>query len=134
MQLPRGATVAVADGETLNMFRNAGDEGHPQLTAMPTEVVDGDHKGVSTGHNDSAGNHDPNQAAEDGFAFGVAELLNRQVLTGKVEGLVIVAPPRMLGELRKHYHAKLSAVLLGEIAKELTGRSAGDVEAAIAAA
>ena len=30
----------------------------------------------------------------------------------KGESLVIIADPKMLGELRSHYHAKLSAVLL----------------------
>ncbi len=40
----------------------------------------------------------------------------------------------MLGELRKHYHKQLSAVLVGEVAKDLTGHSEGDIEKAIAAA
>ena len=134
MQLPRGAIVAVADGEKLNLFRNSGDEGHPHLTAQPPEAVDADHKGAGTGHHSSMGSPDPSQAGEDGFAVGVADLLNRQVLTGKIDELVIIAPPRMLGELRKHYHAKLSAVLICEIAKELTGHGADDVAAAVAAA
>ncbi|UXN68011.1 host attachment protein (plasmid) [Devosia neptuniae] len=42
--------------------------------------------------------------------------------------------PRALGEMRKHYHKALTAKLLGEIAKDLTGHSIGDVEAAIEAA
>ena len=34
MDIPKGATVAVADGEKLNLFRNSGDEANPSLTAI----------------------------------------------------------------------------------------------------
>ena len=56
------------------------------------------------------------------------------MLDGKITDLVIVAAPRALGELRKHYHQKLSAVLVGEIAKDLTGHAVHDIEKTIAAA
>ena len=61
-------------------------------------------------------------------------MLNKRVLDGKIESLIIVAAPRTLGELRKHYHKELSAILEGEIAKDLTGHSIADVEKTIAAA
>jgi protein required for attachment to host cells len=48
--------------------------------------------------------------------------------------LVVIAAPRALGEMRKHYHKALTAKLLGEIAKDLTGHSMVEVEAAIQAA
>jgi protein required for attachment to host cells len=35
--------------------------------------------------------------------------------------------------MRKHYHKALSAILLGEIAKDLTGHSLLNVEQALAA-
>ena len=134
MRLPKGATVAVADGEKLNLFRNTGDEANPALTALPgADVADGN-KGSGARQQGSSANHDHGQAEEDGYAAGIAGLLNRQVLDGKITDLVIVAAPRALGELRKHYHQKLSAVLVGEIAKDLTGHSVRDVEKAIAAA
>jgi protein required for attachment to host cells len=47
--------------------------------------------------------------------------------------VVIVAAPRALGEMRKHYHKALSAILLGEIGKDLTGHSLSNVEQALAA-
>ena len=34
MQLPKGATVAVADGEKFNLFRNDGDEAGLKLVAV----------------------------------------------------------------------------------------------------
>ena len=61
-------------------------------------------------------------------------MLNKRVLDGKIASLIIVAAPRTLGELRKHYHKALSAILVGEVAKDLTGHSIADVEKIIAAA
>jgi protein required for attachment to host cells len=37
-------------------------------------------------------------------AAGVADFLNKQVLSGKIDDIVIIAAPKTLGELRKHYH------------------------------
>lgn len=134
MQLPIGATVAVMDGERFNLFRNSGDEANPKLSAVAHTAIDDDHKGASAGHQSSSANPDGGQSDEDGFSVGAAEFLNKQVLEGKIEALIVIAPPRALGELRKHYHKALSAVLHGEIAKELTGHDTADIERAIAAA
>ncbi|MHB8286755.1 MAG: host attachment family protein [Caulobacteraceae bacterium] len=134
MQLPQGVTVAVVDGKKFNLFHNTGDQTNPKLTAQPHTAVDADHKGADAGHSASSANPDGHQADEDGFSFGVANLLNTAVLEGKISQLVVIAAPRTLGELRKHFHPKLTAVLLGEIGKDLTGHSIADVEKTIAAA
>lgn len=134
MQLPSGATVAVADGGKLNLFHNTGHEADPKLAALPTPSVDSENKGSGARHQSSAANPDDSQIDEDSHAAGIADLLNKQVLEGKISHLVVIAAPRTLGELRKHYHQKLSAVLVGEIAKDLTGHTASDIEKAIAAA
>ncbi len=133
MQLPNQATVAVADGEKLKLFHNTGNEAHPKLTGLPAADVDSDNKG-SGAHQSSAANPDESQVAEDSFAAGIAALLNRQVLDGHIKNLVVIAAPRTLGELRKHYHKALSAVLVGEIAKDLTGHPIHDIEKTIAGA
>ncbi|UXN68147.1 host attachment protein (plasmid) [Devosia neptuniae] len=130
MMLPKGTTVAVADGEKLNLFRNSGDEAGLKLTPANHPKVDGD--GQATGsRQSSSGNPDASQSNEDGFSASIVAMLNKSVLEGNVEGIVIVAAPRALGEMRKHYHKALAAKLLGEIAKDLTGHSVSDVEAAI---
>ena len=134
MLLPKGTTVAVADGEKFSLFRNTGDEANPALTAMPEAEIESVNKGSGASHQNSAGNPDNNQAAEDGFAGGIAGLLNKRVLDGEISDLVIIAAPRTLGELRKSYHKKLSEVLRGEISKDLTGHPLHDIEKAIAAA
>lgn len=134
MNIPKGATVAVADGEKLNLFRNAGEESEPKLEALPDAEIDSSNKGSGSRHQSSSANPSDSQQDEDGFAAGTAEMLNKRVLDGKIDSLIVVAAPRTLGELRKHYHKALSAVLAGEIAKDLTGHSIADVEKTIAAA
>ena len=134
MDIPKGTTVAVADGEKLNLFRNSGDAADPRLTPMGKESVATDNKGSGARHLSSSANPDDSQAEEDSFAAGIADVLNQKVLSGHIADLIIIAAPRTLGELRKHYHQKLSAVLVGEIAKDLTGHSIQDIEKLVAAA
>lgn len=134
MDIPKDATIAVADGATLNLFRNTGDEGTPKLAALAHGEIDTSNTGSGGRHQSSPGNPDDSQQEEDSFAAGIAKLLNKRVLDGKIDHLIIVAAPRTLGELRIHYHKSLSAVLVGEIAKDLTGHTVADVEKIIAAA
>ena len=134
MLLPHGATVAVADGKILNLFRNTGDEAAMKLAPLPRQAVASDNHGSGGRHVSSSANPDAGQIAEDGFAAGIARMLNSHVLDGSISALVVIAAPRTLGELRKHYHQKLTGVLLGEIAKDLTGHPVHDVEKTLAAA
>jgi protein required for attachment to host cells len=134
MRIPKGATVAVADGEILNLFRNTGEESAPKLEALPDANVASGNAGSGGRHHSSSANPSDSQQSEDGFAAGTAAALNARVLDGKISDLIIVAAPRTLGELRKHYHKSLSAVLVGEIPKDLTGHSIADVETSIIAA
>jgi len=131
MKLPKGATVAVADGEKLRLFRNGGDEGALALSALPDPAIGGGNAGSGSRHQSSSANHDHGQSAEDGYAAGTAAFLNRQVMDKKIDALVVIAAPRTLGELRKHYHKQLEGVLLRELAKDLTGHSLNEISTAV---
>ena len=133
MNIPKNAIVAVADGEILNLFRNDGEEAAPKLVALPDAAISTENKGSGGRHQSSSANPSDSQQDEDSFAAGIAAMLNKRVLDGDISALVIVAAPRTLGELRKHYHKALSDVLVGEIPKDLTGHSVADVEKTIAA-
>ena len=134
MQLPKGATIAVADGEKFNLYRNAGDEAGLKMEPLAHDPVDANHQGSTPGRHGSSANPDGGQDQEDGFSAGVVDILNKQVLAGEISALLIIAAPRTLGAIRPQYHAKLTAVLVGEIAKDLTGHALQDVEKAVAAA
>jgi protein required for attachment to host cells len=134
MQLPKHATVAVVDGEKFNLFRNAGDEADLKLVAVAHDESDVHHKGAGAGRHSSSANPDGAQDEEDGFSETVAHFLNKSVLEGRIDHLLVIAAPRTLGALRKQYHDKMAGALLGEIAKDLTGHSVGDVEKVVNAA
>jgi protein required for attachment to host cells len=132
MQLPKGATVAVADGAKLHLYRNTGDEAHPKLAALPEPAIGGDNKGAGARRSSGAANPDHGRLEEDSFAAATAAWLNQEVLGHRIDALVVIASPKTLGELRKHYHKALQGKLVGELAKDLTGHSLHDVEAALA--
>ena len=131
MKLPNNAMVAVADGETLCLFRNGGDEGGLALSALEAPTLGGGNAGSGGRHHSSSANPDDSHLAEDGYAAGAAAWLNRQVLDGKVDALMVIAAPKTLGELRKHYHKQLEAVLVGELSKDLVGHPLAAIEAAV---
>ena len=131
MMLPHNATVAVVDGETMSLFHNGGDEGGLALKAVESPALNGGNAGSGGRHRSSAANPDDSRQAEDGFAAAAAAWLNRQVLDGKIEALMVIAAPKTLGELRRHYHKELEAVLEGELSKDLVGHAISEVEAAI---
>ena len=64
MQLPKGATIAVADGEKLNLFHNTGDVANPKLAALPGADVVSDNKGSGARHQSSSANPDNSQVEE----------------------------------------------------------------------
>jgi protein required for attachment to host cells len=134
MHLPNGLIVAVVDGEILHLYSNAGDERAPKLVAMEHGKLSGDINSSGMGHQSSSANPDESRKEEDNFAASVAANLNKQVLDGHIEHLFIIATPKTLGELRKHYHKVLEQKLIGELAKDLTGHSISDIEAALAKA
>lgn len=134
MELPQNTVVAVADGEKLSLFQNEGNALDVKLKAMPYDEIDSTKISSGARHQSSAANPDDSQQSEDGFSGGVAAMLNKQVLDGKIKSLVIVAAPRTLGEMRKSYHKSLSDILVGEVDKDLTGHSIKDIERVLAAA
>lgn len=59
-------------------------------------------------------------------------MLKREVLAHHIDGLIIVAAPRTLGELRKHLHTEVARRVLGEISKDVAGRPTDEIMLAIA--
>ena len=129
MKISKGTLVAVVDGEKIALFENTGQQ-DVALTARPTPAI-AERASGAAGRISSEANPDNDTQAEDGFAMGVAEVLNKWVLNGKVDKLLVIAAPKTLGELRKHWHKELSSRLVGEIAKDLTGHSTDQIAAAI---
>lgn len=77
---------------------------------------------------------DYHQLEEDRFAAEVAEMLKTRALDNSFDTLVVAAPARTLGELRKHYHKEVEARLVGEMAKDLTNHPVPQIEEVLLAA
>lgn len=130
MLLPHGAVIALVDGTKFELYRNAGNEAEPVLAAMTTPSLDGkNHSG--TGHRSSAGNHADHLVAEDAHAGEAVKWLNEQVLGHKVDKLIVIASPRTLGEMRRHYHKQTERAVLKELARDLTGKKPEVILAAL---
>ncbi|PSJ38082.1 host attachment family protein [Allosphingosinicella deserti] len=147
MQVPHNTFVVVADGKKMLFFRNEGDSEYPKLEVErkreQEDAADRDQKTDGPGRTfDSSGGAgrsayeevDFHQLAEDRFAQETAELLKTRALSNDFESLIIVAPPRTLGELRKYYHKEVEKRLTGEIAKDLTGHPVPEIEKILQAA
>ena len=112
MQYPAGTTVIVTDGAQLRVFTNTGNEMHLELSEQAQPDIQGHNSGSGKRHHSSPGNPDDSRQSEDGYSAAVVEWLIQQ--------LYVVAPPRALGEMRRHYHPALQRCLLGELGKEHT--------------
>ena len=141
MQVPHNTFVVVADGRKMLFFRNEGDSEFPKLQVERKQVqenpADRDQKTDAPGHTfDASGGAgrsayeevDFHQLEEDRFAAETAEMLKKRALRNEYDSLIIVAPPRTLGELRKHYHKEVEKRLSAEVAKDLTGHPVAEIE------
>lgn len=71
---------------------------------------------------------DFHEQAETEFALETAEFLNERVRIDDLDELVIVAPPRALGVLRKHLSREALAQLIAEIPKDLVKHPIAEIE------
>jgi len=146
MQVPHNSFVVVADGKKMLFFRNEGDSEYPKLEVErkreTSDAADRDQKtdlaGQAPSGSGGAGyssyqETDFHQLEENRFAAETAEMLRKRALSNDFESLIIVAPPKTLGELRKHYHKEVEKRLAGEIAKDLTGHPVTEIEKIIRA-
>lgn len=133
MNLPSNSLVAVVDGEVLRLYRNTGTATEVALSAVDTPKLEERVVG-SAGRISTEANPDNDTQAEDGHAMSVALALNDWALKNKFEKLVVIAAPKTMGELRKHWHKEVEERLLGEITKTLTGATTEDIIRTIEAA
>ena len=134
MILPNGTLVAVLDGTSMRLFRNKGHEPHVELAALDVPDLSQLNSGSGGRHRSSAANPDDSRLSEDNFAASAAAYLNSEALAGRVDHALVIADPRTLGELRKHFHETLSTKLVGELARNLAHHTPSEIEAAVASA
>ena len=138
------AWVVVCDGAKALILENVGDRKFPNLRAKqtrrqedpPTHELGTDAPGrtfqsVGTARSamEQADWHEQN---EQRFLTALAHHLDRAAAAGEIKSLLIVAPARALGVLRKHYTAKLRDVVRAEIERDYVNLPIPEIEKRLA--
>ena len=140
MRVPHNGFVLIADGKKSLFFRNEGDGDFPNLIVEHEDghpdpedrEIKSDAPGrafSSVGDGRSAYEEpDFHQQEEDRFAAETAAVLTERALRNDYDSLIVVAPPRTLGELRKHYHKEVEKRLVAEVPKDLVNVPVPEIE------
>ncbi len=133
IRLEKDTWVIVADGEKALFLRNDGGAAHPDLTVERVEQQDNPRHGEQVsdrpgrradnalGQRSAMPEADWHALAKDRFAADLADILKRMVQRDRIKRWVLIAPPKVLGEMRDQLHDSVKTVLLAEIPKTLTG-------------
>jgi protein required for attachment to host cells len=140
IKLKHGIWVLVADGEKALFLRNEGDQQYPNLEVVrevreenpPTREQGTDRPGrYNDGpsvHRSAVEDTDWHKIAKERFADEISNRLYRMAHRGDFEEIVLVAPPPVLGEMRKKLHKEVEARIAAEVPKTLTTHPVPDIE------
>ena len=138
------ALILVGDGQKALFLRNKGTAHRVQLVVEriierdnpPTREQGTDRPGrsnASVGVARSAMEEtDWHHIGEERFAGELADALYRHAHANRFEKLVVIAPPKILGNLRKAFHAAVAERVTAEIPKELTSHPVSEIERLVA--
>ena len=131
LRIPYNCLVLVGDGEKALFFRNHGDEDHINLVVervIEAELETVDDHGPIGSRDDVAAE----ASTEADFARSIGRTLYQAAHSGLFDRLVIAAPPKVLGQLRKEMHKEVSDRLIGEVPKTLTSHDVDDIQRLLA--
>lgn len=146
VKLKHGTWVVVADGENALFLKNEGDAIHPNLavvhemheenpatreqgTDQPGRYNDG-----PSVHRSAVDEVDWHRIAKERFADEIAQRLYKMAHRGDFDEIVLIAPPLVLGEMRKKLHKEVEQKVVAEIAKTLTSHPVFEIEKILMAA
>ncbi len=139
VQIPTNALVLISDGRRARLMRNQGTPVNPKLSveqelqhdSPPNREQGTDKPGRRHGPGGVSGSAieqtDWHQLEETRFAAEIADLLYKMGHAGKYHDLVVVAPPKMLGDLRAKFHQTVSKAVVAEVPRDLTQYSAPEI-------
>jgi len=129
MRVPKDTLVIVADGGGARVLRNAGAAFEPELVEekvlTPQNLNDDGPAGpVPT----EARGEEIDEAT---FAKQLANWLNARALRREFDGLVLMADPQTLGQIRRSLHKEVNDRLIAGIDKNMTNAPLGDIAKAL---
>jgi protein required for attachment to host cells len=140
VKIEQGDWVVVCDGKKALILENAGDEKFPNLKTLEAyEHPDAKSREIGTdAPGRSVGSVGPGCSAmeptdwhdqeERRFLHNLSGRLNAELNAGRMESLIIIAPPRALGVLRQSYSQNLKGALRAEIDKDLVKLPVHEIE------
>ncbi len=146
LKLKRGLWVVVADGEKALFLENRGDTQYPDLQVVQemeqenpaTREQGSDRPGrYSDGpsvHRSAVEDTDWHRLGKERFADEVAERLYKLAHRGAFKEMVLIAPPQVLGDMRRKLHKEVAEKITLEIPKTLTNHTIVDIENLLQAA
>jgi protein required for attachment to host cells len=119
--------ILVADGARARIYQNQGpglgltETRFLEMVGMhePTRSINADREG-RMGQGAMVHSADPHREQKRVFARDIAEFLESQAQANAFDRLVLVAPPKALGDLREKLNGTASTKIVGEMAKDLT--------------
>ena len=144
--LKSGLWLMVADGEKALFLKNEGDTTYPNFEVVreigqsnpPTREQGSDRPGRfndgPSAHRSAVADTDWHKVGKMRFADEIAERLYTMAHRGDFKEILLIAPPLVLGELRKKLHQEVSDRIVGEIPKTLTNHAVFDIEKLLLAA
>jgi len=145
LNIPKQALVVVGDGEKALFLRNVGTvrklelevenvlaHGNPSTHEQGTDKPGRTSARVGTARS-AIEESDSHQLGEERFASEIAAILYRLAHANQFEALVVAAPPKVLGNLRKAFHKEVVDRIILQVPKELTSHTVLDIERLLAA-
>jgi protein required for attachment to host cells len=139
LHISKNALVLVGDGKKALFLRNRGTSREVELIVEremqqenpPTREQGTDQPGRSHGVDGKSRTAieqtDWHDRAEEHFAVEIAETLYQMEHAHEFDELVVVAPPKMLGDLRAALHPEVTQCIVAEVAKDLTAHPIPDL-------
>ena len=143
--IPHNSLVLVGDGQKALFLRNRGSALDVDLVVE--QILEQDNPATREQGTDRPGQSTASPAvarsameqvdwhhiAKERFANEIAEALYRHAHANLFDRLIIIAPPKILGQLRKACHAEVVARIAAEIPKELTSHPVSEIGKLVAA-
>jgi protein required for attachment to host cells len=140
VRLKHGLWILVADGEKALFLKNDGDARSPDLNVV-REVHDdnpatrdqgtyrpGRFSDGPSAHKSAVADTDWHRLGKERFADEIAERLYEMAHRGDFEEIVLIAPPLVLGEMRRKLHKEVTDRILAEVPKTLTNHPVPEIE------
>jgi protein required for attachment to host cells len=146
IRLKHGAWIVIADGEKALFLQNKGDGLYPDLEVIrefeeenpPTREQGSDRPGRfndgPSPHKSAVADTDWHRVAKERFADEIAAKLYKAAHRGDFDQIVLVAPPLVLGEMRKKLHKEVADMVVAEVPKTLTNHPMLEIERILLAA